>query len=129
MADAYLRKLLILVIKITPCFLSIVYIIYTILAMIGIRCWPISIIAGSSLISATILLLNSLVFRFCFYHRIFIYYVYIINVLNIIDWYFLIAISSKWLIAVSLILFLICAFVALYLYMKEHEIRIVKTRT
>ena len=129
MEDAYLRKLLIWVIKISPCLLSVSYIVYIIMSILGINCWWISIIAGTSVISTTILLLNSFVFKFCFYHRIFIYYLYIINILNIIDWYFVIKISSKWLISTSLILFIICALFALYSHMKKHEIRIIKTRT
>ena len=129
MADVYGRKLLIWIIKVVPTFLAIISVIYMILSMLGINCGALSILVGSSILSTTILLLFSFIFKFCFYHRIFIYYLYIIYILNLIDWYVLISISSKWLVSVSLILFIICAITALYLYMKKHEIRIIKTRT
>lgn len=109
--------------------LSVITILYIILSMFNIHIGLLSIIAGSSLISSVVLLLCSFVFKFCFYHRIFIYYLFILNILNIIDWYLLTLVSAKWFIAISLLLFLICAFVALYLHMKKHEIRIIKTRT
>lgn len=129
MVDTYDRKLLIWIIKVIPTFLSLISVIYMILSLLGINCGALSILVGSSLLSTTILLLFSFIFKFCFYHRIFIYYLYIIQILNLIDWYILIDISSKWLTSVSLILFISCAITALYLYMKKHEIRIIKTRT
>lgn len=129
MEDACLRKLLIWFIKVIPVCISVAMVLYTILAMFKIHLAILSTVAGFSIISATILLLNSFVFKFCFYHRIFIYYIYIVNLLNIIDWYLLISVSSKWFIAISIILFMVCAFAALYLHMKKYEIRIIKTRT
>ena len=32
--------------------------------------------------------LSSHVFKFCSYHRLFIYYVIIVELLNVVDWYF-----------------------------------------
>lgn len=34
--------------------------------------------------------LSSHVFKFCSYHRLFIYYITIVELLNIVDWYFII---------------------------------------
>ena len=71
----------------------------------------------------------SYAFSFCNYHRIFLHYIAGIEILNALDLIFKFPISTDIFIIIQLILFIICAFVALYLHMKKHELRVIKTRT
>lgn len=63
------------------------------------------------------LYLTSFVFKFCWYHRIFIHYVVIVEMLNITDWYFRIPLSNEWMCRVHFIIsaiFLVVAAVTFF---------------
>ena len=67
------------------------------------------------------MLISSYVFKFCSYHRLFIYYIIIDELLRLIDWYFGIPISNKAIADVHLALAFI--FIALALGLFIHKRR------
>ena len=115
------HKLLLLVLKYTPMVIALCYMLNTILYI-----EPLSNIAGVSLLTWIFLYLASVVFEFCSYHRMFLWYILIDDILNIVDYYWSIPISTDNLIRVHNILAGITLFVVLILYVKSNKIIIRK---
>lgn len=122
------HKILILILKYIPMLLALLYVINTLLKWYN-PALTLGWLCGTSLISLIFLYIASYAFSFCSYHRIFLHYIAIIELINWLDWIFEFPLSIDIFILIQLFLFIICAFIALYLHMKENEIRIIKTRT
>ena len=116
-----LHKLLLLVLKYIPMVIALCYMLNTMLYI-----EPLSNIAGVSLLTWIFLYLASVVFEFCSYHRMFLWYILIDDILNIVDYYWSIPISTDNLIRVHNILAGITLFVALIFYVKSNKIIIRK---
>ena len=115
------HKLLLLVLKYIPTVIALCYMLNTILYI-----EPLSNIAGVSLLTWIFLYLASVVFEFCSYHRMFLWYILIDDILNIVDYYWSIPISTDNLIRVHNILAGITLFAALILYVKSNKVIIRK---
>ena len=89
-----LYKLLIVMLKYIPMIISLFYLINTITAFIGIDIPILSTISGMSLLTWIFMYIATIVFNFCSYHRIFLYYILIVDIINIIDYYISIPISD-----------------------------------
>lgn len=83
-------------------------------------------IAGVSLLTWIFLYLASVVLEFCSYHRMFLWYILIDDVLNIVDYYWNIPISTDNLIRIHNILAGITLFIVLILYVKSNKVIIRK---
>ena len=115
-----LQKLLLLVLKYIPIVIALCYMLNT---MFYIE--PLSNIAGVSLLTWVFLYLAS-VFEFCSYHRMFLWYILIDDILNIVDYYWNIPISTDNLIRIHNILIGITLFIVLILYVKDNKITVRK---
>ena len=115
------HKLLLLVLKYIPTVIALCYMLNTILYI-----EPLSNIAGVSLLTWVFLYLASIVFEFCSYHRMFLWYILMDDILNIVDYYWSIPISTDNLIRVHNILAGITLYVVLILYVKSNKIIIRK---
>ena len=80
--------------KYIPMIISLFYLINTITAFIGIDIPILSTISGMSLLTWILMYIATIVFNFCSYHRIFLYYILIVDIINIIDYYISIPISD-----------------------------------
>ena len=89
-----LYRLLIVMLKYIPMIISLFYLINTITAFIGIDIPILSTISGMSLLTWIFMYVATIVFNFCSYHRIFLYYILIVDIINIIDYYISIPISD-----------------------------------
>ena len=116
-----LQRLLLLVLKYIPMVIALCYMLNT---MFYIE--PLSNIAGVSLLTWIFLYLASVVFEFCSYHRMFLWYILIDDVLNIVDYYWNIPISTDNLIRIHNILAVITLFIVLILYAKSNKVIIRK---
>ena len=116
-----LQKLLLLVLKYIPIVIALCYMLNT---MFYIE--PLSNIAGVSLLTWIFLYLASVVFEFCSYHRMFLWYILIDDILNIVDYYWNIPISTDNLIRIHNILAVITLFIVLVLYAKSNKVIIRK---
>ena len=114
-----LHKLLILVIKYIPMIISAFYILNTVLCWVGIDAPVISNIAGVSLLTWSFLLLSDIVFQFCIYHRMFLYYILIDDILNIYDFYFGIPLDTVKVLEIHSVLIGILLFSILIVYLKH----------
>lgn len=87
---------------------------------------PLSNIAEVSLLTWIFLYLASVVFEFCSYHRMFLWYILIDDILNIVDYYWNIPISTDNLIRIHNILAGVTLFIVLILYVKSNKVIIRK---
>lgn len=80
-------KLLILMLKYIPMLISLVYVLNTALSYFYIDIPVLSNIAGMSILPWIFMYLSSIVFKFCLYHKMFLYYILVTDMINIIDYY------------------------------------------
>lgn len=101
--------------KAIPMLLAACDILHTGLYYFGIDLPALSIIGGISLFTLVFLYLSSYVFKFCEYHRMFLHYVTVNNIISIIDYKYEIGLPYLLYIAtIGLLLFGV-----LYFYLKE----------
>ena len=90
-----LYKIELYLIKVIPMIISGIYVLNTILSYFDIDVPALSYIGGVSLLPLAFLYLSSYVFKFCLYHRMFLHYVLLVNILDIYDYYIGIPITNK----------------------------------
>lgn len=119
--DKRLYKLELYLLKILPILLAAIYLINTVLSYYDIIIPALSYIGGLSFIPLLFIYVSSYVFRFCSYHRIFLYYIAINDVINMLDYQFNLPISDWQFLIVHLSIAGISLFIILYLYVKVHR--------
>ena len=122
-----LYKIELYLLKIIPMLLALVNFINIILSFNGIDIPFLSYIGGISFIPLIFLYISSYVFKFCEYHRMFLHYVVICNLINIYDYYIGIPIINKSLLILHLIIAGICLIIILYLYVKTNKKTTIET--
>ena len=116
-----LHSLEIKTIKVIPMLLALVALTNTILSYFDIDAPILSYLGGVSILPLIFLYLSSYSFSFCEYHRMFLHYVTLNWILNIIDYYWGIPVSNKNLFLIYMIIAGIFMFVILYLYLKSRK--------
>lgn len=111
-----LHKLVLYSVKIIPIVISGIYILNTVLSYFGID-WP-----GFSYIVTFLFIgfmyLSSIAFKFCLWHRVFIHYIFLTLILNIIDYHWGIPLSDRGLFLMYMTLTGIALFGALLAKLK-----------
>lgn len=116
-----LYKILLILLKYIPIIIGLCYMLNTILLFLGIDLAIMSLFAGVSLLTWLFLLLANFVFKFCAYHRTFLYYVLIIDVINWIDYLITIPISTYTILTIESIIAGITLIIALWLYVRNNK--------
>lgn len=111
-----LHKILLLTIKVLPMLISICYLANTILTYFGIDLIVISFLASVSLLPLIFMYLCSMVFQFCFYHRMFLHYILLCNIITYLDYVFCLPLSEFGLLMLYMIITGISLFIILYSY-------------
>ena len=119
-------KLLIIVLKFIPMLTALCYMSSTIFNYFGYNIEPLSNFGGMSLLTWLFIYLASIVFNFCAYHRMFLWYIFIDDLFNIIDYYIIIPISTDSILMLHNILIGITLFIVLILYVKDNKVIIRK---
>ena len=119
-------KLLILVLKFIPILTALCYMTSTISNYFNYNIEPLSNIGGMSLLTWIFIYIASVVFKFCSYHRMFLWYILVDDLFNIIDYYWNIPISTDNILMLHNILIGITLFIVLILYVKSNKIIIRK---
>ena len=114
-----LYKLELYLIKAIPVILSGIALLNTLLSYFGIDLPLLSYLGGVSVFTIIFFYVSSFAFKFCAYHRMFIHYITINWILNIIDLYIGIPLSDKELLMLYLIITGIMLFITLYLKFKR----------
>jgi hypothetical protein len=121
-----LYKILLLLLKYIPLIIGLFYMINTITAYIGIDLPILSNIAGMSLLTWLFMYIAAIVFKFCIYHRMFLYYILVTDIINIIDYYYNIPISNFNILMIHSSITCICLFLILFFYVKSYKKRVTK---
>lgn len=108
-------------VRIIPILISGIYVLNTILSYFGIDWEGFSYIVQFLFIGFTYI--SSLTLRFCKYHRVFIHYITLTLILNIIDYHWGLPFSDRNLFLMYMVLAGFALFVALYLHQKEVQSR------
>lgn len=116
-----LYKIELYLLEIMPMIIAMAYLVNTILSYFFIDVPIISSIAGMSLIPLLFMYVSSYVFKFCEYHRMFLHYITITDIINIYDWYVGIDISNRALFTLHMSIAGISLFIILYLYVKNNK--------
>lgn len=114
-------KLFIVVLKYIPLLIALCYVLNTVTAVFGIYIEPLSNIAGMSLLTWIFFYIATYVFKFCIYHRMFLWYILIDDLLNIIDYYYELPIETSNLLMIHNSIIGIFLFIILYIYVKNHK--------
>ena len=112
------HKLLIVMLKFIPMITALCYFANELASFFGIDTPLFSHIAGMSLLPWLFILLAAFVFKFCIYHRMFLYYILVIDLLNIYDYYIGIPLNTYSLFVVHAIVACVFLFLILYFYVK-----------
>lgn len=115
-----LYKIELYLLKIVPMLLAAIYLVNTVLSFYDIIIPLLSYIGGLSFIPLIFLYISSYVFRFCHYHRMFLHYVTFNNLINIIDYYYVLPVPDWELFVLYVSVTGLTLFVILYLYVKDH---------
>lgn len=105
-------------IKTIPMILAAVSLLNILLSYFDIDVPLLSYIGGISLLPLIFLYLSSVVFRFCVYHRLFLHYVSLNWILNIVDYYIGIPVSNKNMFLIYIIITGVFLFLILYFHQK-----------
>ena len=118
--DAYiLNKLFVVMLKYAPVVMVICCIINTTGAYFGYDMSLLSYVSGISLIPWLFMLVASKVFRFCVFHRFMLYYVFIDNIINTIDYYLCIPVDDFRILMIHYVILGIVMSVAVYKHNKK----------
>lgn len=104
--------------KILPMLMAGLYLTNTILSSFGIDYSIFSYLTGIGVIPWIFILMSSYQFKFCEYHRMFLWYILGNNIICWTDWEFGLPISNWWLFTVHIAFTGICLFLVLYFHQK-----------
>lgn len=113
-----LYKILLGLLKVLPALTALFYFVGTLFSIYGIELSILSTISGQSILSILFMYIASYVFRFCSYHRMFLHYIVIIDIINYIDYYIGIPIGNKYMLMLISLITAIFLFLSLYLHLK-----------
>lgn len=89
-----LYKIELYILKIIPMIMALLCLVNTTLFYFSIDAPILTYIGGASFLTIGFLYLSSFVFRFCAYHRMFLHYIVVVNILSYIDMEYTIPLSD-----------------------------------
>lgn len=116
-----LYKIELYLLKVMPMLLATIYLVNTVLSYYDIITPVLSYIGGLSFIPLVFMYISSYVFRFCSYHRMFLHYIVINDLINLTDYYYTLPISDWELFILHMSIAGVSLFIILYLYVKSHS--------
>lgn len=114
-----LYKLELMLLKILPMLIALIHLCNIIFSYFSIDLPILSYVGGISFIPLIFMYLSSYVFQFCEYHRMFLHYIVIDNLICIYDLYIGIPIEDLKMLKIHISILGICLFIILYLYKRN----------
>ena len=118
-----LSKIELLLIKVIPFIIMFCYALNNILYYFDIEVIFLSTFSGLSILTWIFLYISSFVFKFCIYHRLPLYYILTIDIINYYDYLIGLPISDKRLFILDIIIIGIFLLFIVYFKFKQHEQR------
>ena len=116
-----LYKIELLLIKVIPFIIMFCYVLNSILYYFDIEVIFLSTFSGLSILTWIFLYISSFVFKFCIYHRLPLYYILTIDIINYYDYLIGLPISDKRLFVLDIIIIGIFLLFIVYFKFKQHE--------
>lgn len=113
-----LYKVFLVALKILPMLISLCYLLNTITAYLGYNIEIFSFIGGVSLLPWIFLYISAVVFRFCMYHKMFLFYILSDDIINYLDYFFDFTTAYEFFI-IHMSIAGIFLFLILYLYKRR----------
>lgn len=120
------HRVVLIFLKFIPIITAACYMVSTICNYLGYNIEALSNIGGMSLLTWLFVYLTSVLFKFCIYHRMFMWYILLDDSINIIDYYWKIPISTDNILMLYNIFIGILLFLILFIYVRNHKIPITK---
>lgn len=117
----HLYKIELYLLKVMPMLLAAIYLINTVLSYCDIIVPALSYIGSLSFIPLIFMYVSSYVFRFCSYHRMFLHYIVVNDLINLVDYYYTLPISDWELFILHMSIAGVLLFIILYLYVKSNS--------
>lgn len=127
--DKYLYKIELYVLKIIPMLLALCSFLNTILFYFGINLPILTYIGGVSFLTLGFLYLSSYVFKFCGYHRMFLHYILVVNIISYIDMEFGIEVSNFSLFIIYMTIAFIAMCLILISFINERHNKKISSKT
>ena len=123
LANNNLRKLFLILIKYSFHFIAFIYVLNTTLSFCGIDSIWTGFFFHISLYPWIVFVMISIIFKFCFVHRLPLYYIAINEILTNIDYYIGIPMSVSNLLIIHLILLVLLMFGYSYYHINKHKFK------
>ena len=107
--------------KIIPMIMAFISLLNSTLSYFGIDLVVLSYIGCTSLLSISFIYLASYCFGFCAYHRMFLHYVVVNDLLSLYDYHIGIPVSDVWMFLLHMIVTGISLYLILFLYLKHRN--------
>ena len=114
-----LYKIELLLLKTIPMLMALCSVSNSILSYLDIEVVILNYIGGVSILPLIFLYLSSYVFKFCEYHRMFLHYLLITDIINVYDYHVGFPLDDLEYLCLHMIVTAISLFMILYLYMKR----------
>lgn len=121
-----LHKLLLVILKYTPIVNALGCLLNTVFGYFNIDLQVLSYICSMSLTTWLFIFVASIVFKFCFWYRMLLYYILVMDIISIIDYYIGIPLSDFNLLILYLTITGITLFILLYNHVKNTKKPITK---
>lgn len=109
-----LHKYFLICLKYAPMLIALAYFINAILSCIGVKLWILQDIFFLSPITALFILCASVVFKFCIWHRLPIYYCMVLHIISYIDYYTNFLMVDNIALFIYLTLTILCILLGMY---------------
>lgn len=119
MLDKTLYKIELGILKALPMILALICFINTILCYIGIDLTILTYIGGVSFLTLGFLYLSSYVFHFCNYHRMYLHYILIVNIISYIDMRYSISLDNFKMFVLYMVIAFLFLVIITYLKFKK----------
>lgn len=116
------HKVFLIILKFIPHIIAVFYALYNILGFIEIDAVILGHLIHTSVFSWIFLYLTSIVFKYCYVHRLPLYYIAFCDVITVIDYYFKIPISDANLLNLHIFVIGLLIFGYTYYYIKYLKI-------
>ena len=116
-----LYKIQLYMLKVIPMVIAFCYLLNSIFSYYDIDLGFLSYLSGCSILMMIYLYVASYVFRFCEYHRMFLHYMVVNTIINIVDLYIGIPLTDLEMLTLYLSITGITLFIILYMYVKSHK--------
>lgn len=114
-----LYKIELLLLKTIPMLMALCSVSNSILSYLDIEVVLLNYIGGVSILPLLFLYLSLYVFKFCEYHRMFLHYLLITDIINVYDYHIGLPLDDLKYLCLHMIITAISLFMILYLYIKK----------